>query len=874
MNILILALVLQQDPADLLPADAVACVELHNPGAIPEAFKAYVKRFAAKGADEEVREKLLALLKEAVTEVLRGAPSGLSLETFELAFKVESAHIAIVRGFSGRDLPEGVGVLALKDAGAATKFIDDLVKPHSTETAWFGDRCAYRLGSEAWITAAGRCALASPSLTLLGDALARADGKAATPPISKNPTYARMAAVEPGVPTVRFFVDAPRIFRLAMLAAGRGAAWDAERETLSVGADRFGAFTGRLRIVEGAVRTELDVEGDNIFTAFLGTRPLHADLSTFIPGDAWATAALGVKDPWAYRRGIRGAFDRLREVARESGWSSRDEWQEVEEDIAAGLDVSVDDVLGAWDGDVAAFIRGDLNFFGGSFPDLGFILRSSDAAQIAWLVDQILHGPLFVERIPEFSTLTHRDVVVHYVEDPKLAYAITDRWLLMGNGADVVKAMIDAHADGGKMAARIRELPGGETVIKNAAEIVTLDLRPLLTAAAAAGAAGRLTKDDLADAALEVVAGWPAGAGTHLETSGTGYASALLPAGAFWFSQMSRVRYSPRTGPPPENTEPRVPPSNAALDVDPTIPADADAWISDKIRALSSDDPQTREDATAALQRAGARAKDALGREVRGTGDEEVKSRILMLLEQIGAYEEMPGLVEENVERLVQKLDTCRVYRWQAKIDYTGDDFDPEDWYYDAHPLEPRLWDQRFGEEKVLRSPAAIEKLVKHLGDASKSPQARRNLAALLAVHDSGASGKAIVGLVEKEKDATTGWFLRIAAGWSGSEEARRLTLAGLDDKDEMVRRASFLAAERRPSKEIVDALVARLDSPDAEIRFNACYTLRRVTGGAADVKAFLPEAERRPQVEAARAWWKVDGGKAKRIDKTPGGDW
>lgn len=886
MQILLAALLLQSDPVDLLPPETVFYADLHNSSAVPGAFKAYVKRFAAKGEDDAVHEKLLTLLKTGLTEILSAAPGGLSLDSIALVFEVESAHVAVTRGPGRRDLPEGLAVLTLKDADAARRIIDDFVKPNANESAEFGERRAYRLGPEAWIVAADRRILASASLHQLGLALARADAKT---PAAKIPLLARLSPVEPGIPTVRFFVDAPRIFSRETTRLGRSDAWQSEVTNLTLRLESLGPIVGRLRIADGALQTHIDVAGSSLFSSFLGTRAPHADLTSFVPPGAWAVAAAGVKDVWDYRRRLRADFNRNDEIVRQSGRADSDWWAEFEGVVAEALDVTVDDILGAWDGDVAAFIRGDFQIFGaGKMPQIGFIVRGNDPAQIAWLADQIVNGKGALSNVPEFAPEKYRDANLYVLDEPELAYALIGNWLLMGNGAAVVKAMIDAHKDGPKLADRLKALPGGEAMLAGAAEFIALDLRPLFEVAAAMGGAipGGLSKDDLADAALDFLAGRPtADGGTRLESSGTGYTTAVVPFGFFSLSRAFGMSFRDPSMKDPENTEPRLPPADAAVDVDPTIPADAkgrDEWIEAKIGGLRSDDAGTREDATSALRRAGPLARVALGKAVRGTDDEEVKARIMFLLEAIGAYDEMPQLVAENVERLVKKLDACRIYLWREDVQGPSirgvDDEEPDDdyryGYYDLYPLEPRLWDKRFKEEAVLRSTAAIETLVKHLSDATKPKGIRRNLAALLAVHDSGASEKAILDLLDKEKDAWVSRYLRIALGWGSSEGARKVTLDGFTQTDVMLNRTSFLAAERRPSDDVVDALVERLSAPDAETRFNAAYTLRRVTAGAINVKAFLPGKERAPQVDAARAWWKENRGKVKLAEKPPGGDW
>jgi HEAT repeat protein len=114
-----------------------------------------------------------------------------------------------------------------------------------------------------------------------------------------------------------------------------------------------------------------------------------------------------------------------------------------------------------------------------------------------------------------------------------------------------------------------------------------------------------------------------------------------------------------------------------------------------------------------------------------------------------------------------------------------------------------------------------------------------------------------------KESNAEISALLRAALGWGG-DQARAEVIRGLGSSDLAVRRASFVAAERAAHPETVDALLKLLQEPDPETRFNAAYTLGRLTDGAISLNGLVPPERLKERAAAARAWWTANRDKAK----------
>ena len=151
-----------------------------------------------------------------------------------------------------------------------------------------------------------------------------------------------------------------------------------------------------------------------------------------------------------------------------------------------------------------------------------------------------------------------------------------------------------------------------------------------------------------------------------------------------------------------------------------------------------------------------------------------------------------------------------------------------------------------------LDSAEGAKAVLQALGREGITVEQRRRIASLLAYRNCCKAGKALLAARDASMDPETKMWLQIALGWSEAPECRAAVIAGLLDKDVWLRRASFLAADRLKHADVVEALLGFLKSPELELRWNASYTLRGLTGGRLDVNVYGPQAK----IDGAARWW------------------
>jgi HEAT repeat protein len=79
-----------------------------------------------------------------------------------------------------------------------------------------------------------------------------------------------------------------------------------------------------------------------------------------------------------------------------------------------------------------------------------------------------------------------------------------------------------------------------------------------------------------------------------------------------------------------------------------------------------------------------------------------------------------------------------------------------------------------------------------------------------------------------------------------------------LHDPNPSRRLAAVEAVRQGRRQEYVPTLIEMLDDRDTGVRFAAGRTLEELTGRETGYAAWAPAGERREQVEAWRAWWRV----------------
>jgi len=282
--------------------------------------------------------------------------------------------------------------------------------------------------------------------------------------------------------------------------------------------------------------------------------------------------------------------------------------------------------------------------------------------------------------------------------------------------------------------------------------------------------------------------------------------------------------------------------------------------VADGVVRLRSEDVAVREKATGDLGSLGRQAVPLLVPAYREEKDAEAKARLRRLLLDHKAWDALPELLDAKAEAFFEEvrgaLSNQDPERWGSGYATWNDVDDRED----SWAMEPMFVNEEFlaalHHHDLLSIPAGMKRYAERLQKAEVKPEHGRQLAAVLAFHDSSAAAEPILAMLAASTDGETKAFLTMALGRSDDPKAREAIFKAFEAAPRGVRRASFLAAERMRDPEVVSRLFERLKDKDFETRWNAGYTIGALTGGKIRINAFLPDAEFEAQIQAGKKWW------------------
>lgn len=818
-----------QSAVDFLPKDVSAFAELRNAGAIPAAVTAYVDRHAAEGKAADALQKINDAFDAALETLPEEARK--KVKTRLLAVRGVAVAVPEFRGFD--DAPRAVFVVEAANEKIAAAVLDEDLAPWISTSFRVGDDRVLRFDTDPafFLARRGAFLIASTDLPEVAAALKRAPEDS----IAAHPSYADLGAETSTTPLVRGFFDVAHMTSQSSLNDTRRDRRSYDVADAAVGWSNIRSVLFRGGVVDGIVSTRVETRTTGPVPALellLGAEG-DPDAWTYLPSNLVFGQSLRFDSAEQFRDRLKGFLDRIDTVVAESGDKPDGLWEEFERELAKEIGVAPNEFVDAAGVEVLLYMARDLEGPGGidSPEGMGLIVRIKDRGKAERIVERLK------EKIEgaEWTETAHNGVTILHADDGTMtwAYAITDEAFVGGMGVETVKAALDAHAAGDGF---VKRAPAA--LMKSAHQTTAIRLGPVLHLVQMVfgmGGGGIDLGADLASPdAVDVTAMRPTEQGIEVRSEGCGGSSLIFSYAAWIPFVFARIGgYWGETPEAPEDTEPRVAaPETAAAEAYP-LPDDADAFIRRQVRALRSEDAAERDEATAILLRVGRPATAALAEEAAKTGDPETKLRITVLIEAAGAYEALPELLEEKFKSLSEAIG-----REGISILRHGD-------------IEPTVWDRRFKTEVVLNSPAGIERLAALLNE-SRDGRVRENAAGLLALYDSSSADARILELM-KSSEGTERLSLLIASGW-GSGAAIPEALASVDV---MTRRAAFVAAERSASPAVADALFGLLDAADPETRFNAAFTLRRLTGGKINTNPFLPADERPVQAGKVRDWWK-----------------
>lgn len=878
MNLLIAALLvsLPQDTAtqarksvtDFLPEKASTFVEARNMGRVPLAVKAYLDRFAAEGKSGEALEKVVELIDMALQQLPEEARKKIKIR----ALGVRSAAVAIPEFLGFDDTPQTVFAIEFVNAKIVNTILTKDLDPWIGSTLTIGTTKIYRLDIEPalFLAAQGPIAVGSTDLQQVAEALKRTSEHS----ISRHVLLKELGKETSKDPYVRGFFDVSHMMSQSSLNDTRNDRWSFEQLDAATGWSWIRAVLFRASLTDGLITAKVetrlveDVEVP-VFELFKGAGG-DAVAWKYVPGHLVAAASVRFESLKGFRDRLKTFLDRIDTVMKESGEEPQGFWDEFQEWLTDDVGVSLDEIVTAAGPEVLMFFARDLEEGGISSPEgFGIVLRVADRKKAEALLDTVIENtPL--DAVESWEEKEHRGITIKYAETPEgeWAFAFTDDCFVATIGVKTLEAAIDAQKDGKGFLALGEHIPGLAEVMQPSSQTFALALSPVLELGGMVmgmmgGPGADFGADLFAEHAVDVAGIRTTANGLELTSAGCGGSALLYGIIPLSVTAIRGMSFGMAGEEEVEGTEPRVATTlnnRAEAYPLPEDPKEAEALIRRQVRNLNSDDAGERDEATATLLRIGRPAVAALAAEAKRTRDPETMARIKTLIGAVGAYEELPKVLQAKFNGLAEKIADKRVelLRWTLKDTGTKN-------------LEPIVWDKRLKSEVILTSPAAIRK-VADLYRSTGDDRVRRNAAALLALYDAGAVEDVILGALDTESDPKIARFLLIAAGWGRSEAAHKAVIGGLDSPELFTRRAAFLAVERSASPEVAGKLFELLGSDDPETRFNATFTLRRLTGAGLNVNAFLPKVERDWTIKQARKWWGSDGKKLKLRRALQGG--
>jgi hypothetical protein len=281
---------------------------------------------------------------------------------------------------------------------------------------------------------------------------------------------------------------------------------------------------------------------------------------------------------------------------------------------------------------------------------------------------------------------------------------------------------------------------------------------------------------------------------------------------------------------------------------------------------LRSDEVATRDAAMQALRAIGRQAAVLLAETWKKESDGEVKGRVLELLMEWKAYDALPDLAQKKADAFLQEflksmsgaedpMGRQQFLNWDQNdgVEFYG-------WYLEPYYVNLAMI-ERMVHRDALETPAAMKCLGELLLNDKSPDETRKFVAQVLAFTDSAAATDSVLAAMARTEDVTLKAYLQMALGWSTNPKASEKLLAGFKDGSKAVCRASFIAAEHSKDPAIVTRLIELLKDSDAEVQWNASFTLRQLTDDKVWVNVFSPDDEVKAQTAAGVQWWEKNKG-------------
>ncbi|MBI5366583.1 MAG: HEAT repeat domain-containing protein [Planctomycetes bacterium] len=261
------------------------------------------------------------------------------------------------------------------------------------------------------------------------------------------------------------------------------------------------------------------------------------------------------------------------------------------------------------------------------------------------------------------------------------------------------------------------------------------------------------------------------------------------------------------------------------------------------LRDLSSGSWEVREQATQellALVRKGAPVVPLLTRAL-DTDDPEVEHRVRRVLEATGHHRRPDDRAAAKAESLLGRLALRPAANWDPR-----------------RQDEPAFMEWDLAEDLAeVKGESALAILATAL--TSDQPVLRRNVAFLLGRIGSPHAAPALAQALS-DPDAEVRAYALFSLAALGDAASLPAILEMPEEQPTPVRLARMIALERLPDPAALRACLDGLRDPAADVRFHACFTLRRWTGLDFGFNAWHPDARRAAALAAWEAWWQAHG--------------
>jgi HEAT repeat protein len=842
------------DLARLFPKEVAVYAEVGGLAQLQREWKPHLASFLPEAKRKEALEELEKAAKSGFDRIpqrlLKDLERGLpTMQRLAMVLTMGEEGTA----FSAAALSSDPAVFP-RIVNEDLKVFASLERPHGDVTVLEIRKVGeVELGASLLVAAAGARLFLSSRWSAMTAMLDRAAKPAAAGDLREHPSYRALAALPEDAPTFRGFLgEFTSLFPFmagGFGIGGRSSAHSLDQMNAVLGLDQLSGLSVTATLRPGDVRasTRMGIGSPcplyDVWRQPAGPKELLKLLPASTAFAMHANLRSGA-DLWTRIKKLilrAGEIDRL---AKGPDAPNEDLLAEFSQEFADNLGMTPDDLFGAVGSELMFALVGE-EVFGGErqvFQSLVFGIRASDAAAARTLLDR-LSG-----KLGEYAPQDREDVRWYLPkqegQDLPVVALKGDLCLLGMAKAPLLALLKPAGAEAGL----VSRLPADALA---SSKLMSFDfgaawrgviptLGPEVPAAVRdleISARTILFTDERDDAVL--VNTRDSGLGLLLQAGSLAMpATMLLAFGALGLEDLPLATPQPEPDPSPA-----------------PLPADRLAErVKTLVTTLSSDDLEARESAGEGLRELGAQAVPAVTAALKTAADAEVRSRLLGLLLDWKAYDAAPEVLARKVAAFVDGFARA------ADEDEGGGDLvqwfreDGSTWTY---ALEPMYVDHAridaLPHLDVLDIPQGAAQVVAAAVDENLPKDQRRRLASVLAYRRSPAAGAAVAAALSGTVDPDVRLYLQIAAGWSDGPGARAAVLAGLKGEDPWLRRASFIAAERNAGPETVAHLVGLLKSPSPELRWNAAYTLRRISKDALKVNVYGSPSE----IEKAAAWWK-----------------